>query len=72
MNQARHKIHISDCVHKLNLFLENLPSKSDDHVDIALLTEHLRIALRHLGKLTGAVTTEDLLNLVFRDFCIGK
>jgi tRNA modification GTPase len=37
-----------------------------------LLAEELRIALRHLGRITGRVDIEDLLNVVFQDFCIGK
>ncbi|MCK4777225.1 MAG: tRNA uridine-5-carboxymethylaminomethyl(34) synthesis GTPase MnmE, partial [Actinomycetia bacterium] len=32
----------------------------------------LREALNHLGKLTGEVTTEEILNEIFNNFCIGK
>jgi tRNA modification GTPase len=34
--------------------------------------EDLRLALRALGRITGRVDVEDLLDVVFRDFCIGK
>src|SRR5262245_24376590 len=37
-----------------------------------LLAEELRIAARALGRLTGRVDVEDVLDLIFRDFCIGK
>ena len=37
-----------------------------------LLAEELRIASRALGRLTGRVDVEDVLDLIFRDFCIGK
>lgn len=37
-----------------------------------LIALHLREAMGHLGQITGAVTTEDLLNRVFSKFCIGK
>jgi len=37
-----------------------------------LTAEALRAALRALGRLTGQVGVEDLLDIVFRDFCIGK
>lgn len=37
-----------------------------------LLAFELREALDHLGAVTGAVTTEDLLTHVFANFCIGK
>jgi tRNA modification GTPase len=37
-----------------------------------LLAEELRIAARALGRLTGRVDVEDVLDVIFRDFCIGK
>jgi tRNA modification GTPase len=37
-----------------------------------LLAEELRIAGRALGRLTGRVDVEDVLDAIFRDFCIGK
>ena len=37
-----------------------------------LLAEELRIAATALGRLTGRVDVEDILDVIFRDFCIGK
>ncbi|MBR0681778.1 tRNA uridine-5-carboxymethylaminomethyl(34) synthesis GTPase MnmE [Roseomonas eburnea] len=37
-----------------------------------LASEALRAALRALGRLTGRVGVEDVLDVIFRDFCIGK
>ena len=37
-----------------------------------LRAEDLRLASRSLGRITGAVDVEDLLDIIFRDFCIGK
>ncbi len=37
-----------------------------------LLAMDIRQALFHLGEITGEVTTDDLLDSIFRDFCIGK
>jgi tRNA modification GTPase len=37
-----------------------------------LAAEQLRRALRVLGRITGAVDLDELLDVVFRDFCIGK
>lgn len=47
-------------------FDEDLPLTPD------LLAQHLREALHHLGLLTGAITTPDLLSTIFSRFCIGK
>ncbi len=37
-----------------------------------LAAEDLRLAIRYLGSITGRVDIEDLLDMIFRDFCIGK
>ena len=37
-----------------------------------LKAEDLRLASRSLGRITGAVDVEDLLGVIFRDFCLGK
>jgi tRNA modification GTPase len=37
-----------------------------------IVAEHLRLATRSLGKLLGRVDVEDVLEVIFRDFCIGK
>jgi len=37
-----------------------------------LTAEALRAALFALGRLTGRVGVEEILDIVFRDFCIGK
>lgn len=34
--------------------------------------EELRLAMQSLGRLTGAVGVEDLLDTIFGQFCIGK
>jgi tRNA modification GTPase len=37
-----------------------------------IVAEELRLALRAFGRVTGRVDVEDVLDLVFRNFCIGK
>lgn len=43
------------------------PAAQDD-----MVAEELRIGARSLGRLTGRVDVEDILDVIFRDFCIGK
>jgi hypothetical protein len=43
-----------------------------DAADMAIAGEELRLAIRHLGKITGRVNIEDVLDVIFSDFCIGK
>jgi len=40
--------------------------------ELELIAEELRLAARALGRLTGRVDVEDILDVIFRDFCIGK
>lgn len=37
-----------------------------------MVAEDVRLAVRALGHITGRVDVEDLLDIIFRDFCIGK
>lgn len=37
-----------------------------------LKAEDLRLAVRELGRITGRVDVEDILALIFKEFCIGK
>jgi tRNA modification GTPase len=43
-----------------------------DHGDPGLIAEDIRLAARALGRVTGRIDVEDVLNVVFADFCIGK
>ena len=36
------------------------------------MAEQVRLATRALERLTGRVDVEDVLDVIFRDFCIGK
>ena len=41
-------------------------------IELELLAEELRSAVNSLGRITGNVDVEDLLEVIFSDFCIGK
>jgi tRNA modification GTPase len=40
--------------------------------ELALLAEDLRLAASAIGRITGAIGTEDVLDRIFATFCIGK
>jgi tRNA modification GTPase len=40
--------------------------------ELELKTEDLRLAARALGRITGRIDVDELLDVIFRDFCIGK
>jgi tRNA modification GTPase len=68
ITRARHREGLEACAAALDRAMDGLRSGRDS----ALVAEDLRIAMRALGRITGRVDVEDLLDVVFRDFCIGK
>lgn len=69
---ARQRSAMVDAANSLQHGAE-LAAGASETIDCAdLLAFELREALDHLGAVTGAVTTEDLLSHVFANFCIGK
>ena len=50
--------------------LDRAAQAADEGLELA--AEDLRLAQRELGRITGAVDVEQLLDVVFADFCIGK
>jgi tRNA modification GTPase len=52
--------------------LDTASARAAEGAGEELVAEHLRQAVRSLGKLTGRVDVEDVLDVIFRDFCIGK
>jgi tRNA modification GTPase len=45
---------------------------AEDAIEPELRGEAMRLALRALGTITGQVGVEDILDSIFREFCIGK
>lgn len=64
LTRARHREALQACKTALERAL-NAPLPE-------LVAEDVRLAVRALGKITGRVDVEDLLDLIFSEFCIGK
>lgn len=64
VTRIRHRVALEDCRAALARGSALEPGE--------LLAEDLRLAVRALGRITGRVDVEDLLDVVFKDFCIGK
>lgn len=52
--------------------LVSIRDASDPHGDLELRAEHLRHAAVSLGRIVGHTDVEDLLGVIFAQFCIGK
>lgn len=62
--RLRHRVALEEAVDSLSRALDSEAPE--------LTAENLRLALRAIGRVTGRVDVEDLLDVIFRDFCIGK
>jgi tRNA modification GTPase len=67
VTRARHRHALQETLAALRRALAPEIARHED-----LLAEELRIAARAVGRLTGRVDVEDILDVIFRDFCIGK
>jgi tRNA modification GTPase len=69
ITRSRHRARLRECVHHLGAFAAAAASETGRH---EVAAEELRLAARALGRVTGAVDVEELLDVIFSDFCIGK
>jgi tRNA modification GTPase len=52
--------------------LEAVITGIDSNITNDFVAQDIRHALHHLGEITGEISTDDLLENIFRKFCIGK
>lgn len=65
--RERHRAAAGEAAGHLGSALAGWDDLSDE-----LLAEELRRAAHAIGRITGRIETDDLLDVVFREFCIGK
>ena len=68
LSNARHYEALNNTYESLELVLNGL----DTGIPSDLIATDIRHALHHLGSISGEISTDDLLESIFRDFCIGK
>ena len=68
LTRLRHREALGDAVDALNRAATGAGSAAGSE----LVAEDLRLAARAIGRVTGRVDVEDLLDVIFLDFCIGK
>lgn len=65
---ARHQSLLSD----IRVAIDRTENGLRQQMPTDLVAEDVRVALHHLGELTGTVSSDDILNNIFGKFCIGK
>ena len=66
LTRTRHRQLLQNALGHMSRYLEG------GHFELELLSEDLRMAARDIGKVTGYVDVEDILEKIFTEFCIGK
>lgn len=66
---ARHRVAVARAADELRAFAE---SWEDDALPATVAAVHVRAAGDALGELIGDVRVDDVLDVVFRRFCVGK
>ncbi|XP_019701127.1 tRNA modification GTPase GTPBP3, mitochondrial isoform X2 [Harpegnathos saltator] len=69
ISQARHRNHLTQCLRHLQNYLELC---TNERHDVAIAAEEIHKAMRELGRITGHVSTDEILDIIFKNFCIGK
>lgn len=68
LTRARHRLALEDCVSALDRARDG----ATEGQDMEMIAEDMRVAAQALGRITGRIDVEDLLDKIFKDFCIGK
>ena len=68
LTRERHRHALQDGLQELRAAETGL----HNGLEMALVAEHLRRTVRAIGRITGQVDVEAVLDTIFRDFCIGK
>ena len=55
-----------------NEALQNAQNALTANLPADLISEDIRTIIHHLGEITGAITSDDILHSIFSKFCIGK
>lgn len=71
IRHARQRVHMENAAEYLEAFVRCVDN-DEGRVDVVLGAEELRYAAREIGSISRAVSVDDVLDGVFRDFCIGK
>ncbi|KAL4261913.1 TRAFAC class TrmE-Era-EngA-EngB-Septin-like GTPase superfamily protein [Pleurotus pulmonarius] len=66
ITHTRQRVHLESAARFIEAFLSTPPE------DVVLGAEELRYAAQAVGRISGLIDVEDVLDVVFKDFCIGK
>lgn len=65
VTRHRHRVLLEQTLHCLDNFLQ-------DDLQVDMAAEELRLAVQCVSRVTGHIDVEEMLDVLFADFCIGK
>jgi tRNA modification GTPase len=72
VTRERQRVRLGEVFAALREAIARAEQGGEELVAEELVAEDLRHALMGLGKLTGRVDVEEVLDVIFREFCVGK
>jgi tRNA modification GTPase len=85
ITRARHRVHLETACRFLEAFLDTCALYPNIYsavylfslpylaaADVVLGAEELRYAAQAVGRVSGLIDVENVLDVVFKEFCIGK
>ena len=69
LTRARHQVAVSEASTQVREFVR---AWQEDELPASVAATHIRAAADALGELIGGVHVDDVLDVVFRSFCVGK
>ncbi|XP_075151284.1 5-taurinomethyluridine-[tRNA] synthase subunit GTPB3, mitochondrial isoform X2 [Haematobia irritans] len=70
ITHARYRTQLQRTIDHISIFLSEY--SPDIYPDMAISAQKLRYAIKDIERITGHVSTDEILNVIFKDFCIGK
>jgi tRNA modification GTPase len=70
LSQHRHRHHMTECLTHIHHFLDEYDNSAE--IDLAIAVQNIRSSIRSIGFVTGEVKTDEILDIIFQQFCIGK
>lgn len=68
LTRQRHRLHLQRAIDHLEEYL----SQEIEGADLVICAHQLRKAVREIGFVSGRVSSNQILDVIFADFCIGK
>ena len=68
ITRERHRYHLQKAIEYLQQYLID----EESGADLVICAHQLRKAVREIGFVSGKVSSEQILDVIFADFCIGK